>query len=213
MAVRSVRRFGAIVVVTLVAAGGCAASGTVVRTVAAEGPSTLVEHDADVTARLDAKTAVTAGALQHSPILTIDGRSTAVLLIQNGLADRRVQVLVDDNGWRERTTLRVPEPKFDLDGARDIEVDDVTGDGVGDFLVPLTANHTSALLVSSASGQWELVPFVGVDGETEHFVEVDPHLVNGTMTSMDRVCVPNCAQGGQTPVTWAYRDGAMVRIP
>jgi hypothetical protein len=213
MAVKSVRGSAAFVVATTLTLAACANSGSVVRTASGDGASTLPPNASGLAERLDAKTAETAGAIQHSAIVTIAGRATAVLSVQNGLSDRRVQVLVDQNGWQAIATLRLPEPRFDLDGTRDIEIDDVTGDDIVDFLVPLTANHNSAVLVSNHTGRWELVPFVGIDGETVRYVEVDPHLVDHAMTSMDRICVPNCAQGGQAPVRWTYSDNTMIRVP
>lgn len=209
---RSVRAFVVAAMALTMTAVACAGSGDVVRTSAsADTPSSGDTGGRSPDERLDALTRSTPGTVQRSAIVSVQGRPTAVVLSQTSLADRRVRVLVDDDGWTEQAVVRLPEPRFDLDASRPVEIADVTGDAEADFLVPLTANHDSAVLVSRASGDWGLVPFAGPDGDTERYVGVDPRLSSGTVTSMDRICVPNCAQGSLESVSWAYRDGTMVR--
>jgi hypothetical protein len=98
--------------------------------------------------------------------------------------------------------IALPDPRFPLvPGA--IPAVDVTADGLADFLVSVqAADTTPALVVSGDGGAWRLVAQSGTAGDV--YFARDPQVEDGRLTTTVNGCVPNCASGRTTTVTWVY---------
>jgi hypothetical protein len=76
--------------------------------------------------------------------------------------------------------------------------------GATDFAVSFEAAGAAPIsIVSDAGGRWRAVPFVQPGQPTVTSVQ-DGSIVGDTVVSSTHDCIPNCAQGKRTEVTWHY---------
>jgi hypothetical protein len=134
--------------------------------------------------------------------------STIIALAARQLSptDREVDVLSwSGTTWAATATLGLPYPWYSL-ARLPIQVGDVTGDGRADFLVRVdAADNQPGVVVSDDGGPWRLVP-LAISGTPagDVYAGRDPSFEGGHLVTRYDDCVPDCAQGTTTTVTWAY---------
>lgn len=151
--------------------------------------------------------ALDGATLQSEPTL-IDGTPTVVATFlraaPDGGAAGRIDVLEWDGAWRTAASFDVTEPGVlaEAERERPLLVQDVTGDGEADFVVPLEAASTAPYQVlSSNDGTWRQVPF----GSPDRIVVIGPDMpsAEGFVTSSN-LCDPTCAAGRYKRELWRY---------
>jgi len=101
------------------------------------------------------------------------------------------------------SNLTLPAPSYDF--ARDTppQLADVTGDNKPDVLVRvMAADNNPGVIVSADGGTWRILPLS--NNPSDVYIGRDPTIVNGQLHSTRNDCIPDCAQGHTTTVTWRY---------
>jgi hypothetical protein len=165
--------------------------------------------------------------LVASPGVLLDDVVTLAIGVPDdpGSAVRVVQ-LADGGTWIEIGSAGPPAPALPLDGARPIQIGDLTGDGDVDFVVPfLTIDAAPAGVLTGDGGRWRFVAVAhppppygdgGADPPTDGNVYVvrdpveivvpegAPDLARATLVSGLDTCDPWCSMGTVTRYTWTY---------
>jgi len=95
-----------------------------------------------------------------------------------------------------------------------IDIADVTGDGLLDFVAYLDAAQSVAVVVSDGGGSWHLLPVADASGNAaEFYLGGNPHLSYGDLVSTVNDCDPSCADGSVVDRIWAYQDGVLILVP
>lgn len=90
-------------------------------------------------------------------------------------------------------------------GATPIREVDVTGGPVSDFAVTTdSASAEPVFIVSDAGGSWHVVPFVAASGARSQTALQPSFPAPGVVTSTQDNCVPDCASGTTTVVSYRY---------
>jgi len=119
----------------------------------------------------------------------------------------------DGSEFSAATSIELPAPAYVLKETP-IDVADVTGDGLIDFVVHLDAAQPIAVVVSDEDGSWHLLPVVYASGNAaEVYLGGSPHLSNGVLVSSVNDCAPTCADGSVVDRIWAYQDGVLILDP
>lgn len=86
-----------------------------------------------------------------------------------------------------------------------IQVANITGSGIPDFLVLLVAgDHDNGVLVSGVDGTWHLVGLSDRSGEAASPELVNPRVVGNDVTQSVNDCVPTCFSGSYSVTTYRY---------
>jgi hypothetical protein len=143
-------------------------------------------------------------AVVHSTPIAYGNTQIAVVGLEPDAHHRAIVVLsLADGRASPIANLALPYPYYDI--ARDLPVQtvDVTGDGLPDFVVRINAaNNGPGVLVSADGGTWRLIPLS--PNPSDVYIGRDPTIVNGQLHSSRNDCVPDCAQGHTTTITWRY---------
>lgn len=111
-------------------------------------------------------------------------------------------------GWQRTATVDLYEGGTILGadgGATPIREVDVTGGPVSDFAVTTdSASAEPVFIVSDAGGRWHVVPFVAASGARSQTALQPSFPAPGVVTSTQDNCVPDCASGTTTVVTFRY---------
>jgi hypothetical protein len=148
------------------------------------------------------------GATLHSQPTLIDGIPTVVATFvyaePHGGTTGRIDVLEWDGDWRTAASFEVTEPGVlaEAEPERPLLVQDVTGDGEADFVVPLEAAATAPYQVlSSHDGTWRQVPF----GSPDRIVITEPDMPSAErFITSSNLCDPTCAAGRYERELWRY---------
>lgn len=112
------------------------------------------------------------------------------------------------DGWQRTATVDLYEGGTILGadgGATPIREVDVTGGPVSDFAVTTdAASAEPVFIVSDAGGRWHVVPFVAASGARSQTALQPSFPAPGVVTSTQDNCVPDCASGTTTVVTFRY---------
>lgn len=142
------------------------------------------------------------------------GRDARRVLARVDHGDRIVDVAqYDGRQWRTVGEVTLPPPPFEFGGGRrGVQFGDVTKDGRTDYLIPLEATQDIAVVVSDhGDGTWRALPVRGADGVArEPYFGVEPRYDGAELVSVERLCEPTCAEGGEREVTWRFVDGTLV---
>jgi len=115
----------------------------------------------------------------------------------------------DGDKFSATTSIELPEPAYVLNETP-IDVADVTGHGLVDFVAYLDAAQPIAVVVSDDGGSWHLLPVADASGNaTEIYLGGNPHLSNGVLASSVNDCDPSCAEGSMVDRIWTYQDGIL----
>ena len=157
----------------------------------------------DATTALNRYLAAHPTAVVHSSPFASGSAELAVVGVTNGAQNRVITVLSLTTGTATPVaTLTLPYPHYDFALDLPVEVADVTGDGRPDVLVRvMAADNQPGVVVSDDGGTWRLVPAaknVGV------YIARNPTFTAGRLTSINNDCVPDCARGRSTTITWRY---------
>ena len=99
--------------------------------------------------------------------------------------------------------LVLPAPSFEFATDLPVVAADVTGDAVPEFLVRLTAgDNQPGVVVSNDGGAWRLVPASPAPDDV--YFGRDPSLTNGRLVTLFNDCLPTCAAGHTSTVSWTY---------
>jgi hypothetical protein len=144
----------------------------------------------------------------------------AVVGLQRGSHDHIVAV-IDVGGATARplAELALPEPSYDFAPGLPVQVADVTADSRPDFLIRLVAgDNQPGVVVSDDGGSWRLVPIAPPNGAagqaqpSDVYVARDPTFSGARLVSTSNDCLPDCASGHLTTLTWTYeRPGGYFR--
>jgi hypothetical protein len=89
---------------------------------------------------------------------------------------------------------------------------DLTGDGRPDALVRFSAaDNQPGVVVSADGGTWRLVPQNADPASV--YVGRDATIVKGSLRTTRNDCIPDCAQGHNTAVTWRYDRASATILP
>jgi hypothetical protein len=139
----------------------------------------------------------------HTDPFAYRDASVAVVGLERGGHDRALGiVLIADGVARQIASLTLPFPYFDF--SREVpNVADLTGDGTPDALLHFeAADNSPGVVVSGDGGGWRLVPESSDPADT--YIGPDPTINDGQLITARNDCVPNCAEGHFTTVTWHY---------
>lgn len=147
-------------------------------------------------------------ATLHSQPTLIGGTPTVVATFAdaepNGGITGRIDVLEWDGDWRTAASFEIAEPGVLAESERErpLLVQDVTGDGKADFVVPLEAAAVAPYQVlSSHDGTWRQVPF----GAPDRIVVTDPDMPSAErFITSSNLCEPTCAAGRYQRELWRY---------
>jgi len=135
----------------------------------------------------------------------VSGRSHIAIVGRNrGVHDHVIAVLsLDHVSAIPLANLSLPYPSFEFAPDTPLRVADATGDGAPDVLVRLlAADNEPGVVVSNDGAAWRLVP-VSSDA-TDVYIARDPTFKAGRLTSTSNDCIPDCADGRMTTITWRY---------
>ena len=140
----------------------------------------------------------------HSDPVMVRGVPLAVVGRQRGDGGRVITVVSLADGTASAIAdLVLPEPSFDLATDLPVVAGDVTGDDAAEFLVRvLAADANPGVVVSDDGGPWRLLPGSG-DPKDVYFAR-EPTFTAGRLVTQVNDCVPSCADGTTTTVTWTY---------
>jgi len=152
-------------------------------------------------------------AVAHSGVVYEGGRPVAVVGLEPNPAGRSVVVL--DLSSARATVLAqlpLPAPYYDLIAKSPIADGDVTGDGMADFLVIVSAaDNQPGVVVSDDGGSWRLVPAAPITGgavdPANVYVGRSPSFSGAWLQSTYNDCIPYCAAGHTSTLTWLYDRG------
>ena len=142
------------------------------------------------------------GAGVNTGVQVVGGAPVSIVEVTGTAGGHEVDVVALGSTPALVARLNLPGPSFDF-AATPILSGDVTGDGRPDFLVILETSQRTGVLVSNEGGTWHLVPISSTD-RSQVYVGLNPTLSDGVLTSIQQSCVPTCAAGHQTTVTWTY---------
>ena len=158
----------------------------------------------------------------HSAPVLDDRSVVAVAAFDYDPGGHPIQVLQYTNGqWSERAGLgSASDPRETststqwqfLDPSASVSVAEVTGDGRPDFLVLYAGADTDFGAIVSEAGDtpsWRFVPFTG-PYPTSNSVGRNPRFVGNTFDTDFNNCMPDCAGGHVSTVTWTYRSSSGV---
>jgi hypothetical protein len=122
----------------------------------------------------------------------------------------------DGSAWQRQATVPIRNgdgslASGGLSRSEPITVRSLTGSATPDFLVNSQGADTNWLnVVSDATGQWKPVPFDDSGGLT--FGENEIGISGTTITIGYDSCLPNCASGHVTKVSFRYGNGAFAPV-
>ncbi|MBK9180181.1 MAG: hypothetical protein IPM45_11580 [Acidimicrobiales bacterium] len=136
---------------------------------------------------------------------------TEVALLVSGT---QASVHVFDPGlgrWEDQQTITLAPSVI---AGSSVPSADLTGSGWPSFLVDLQgadAVENAVIATTDDGGTWESVPFQGGgDLPAGPVVPTFGKIVDGSLVTSQNDCVPDCASGTDTEVTWVYQDGTFV---
>jgi len=143
-------------------------------------------------------------AAVHTGPVTSHRGHIAIVGLTRGVHDHVIAVVSLDHGAAiSLATLALPDPSFDFATDTPPQGADMTGDGTPDVLVRvLGADNEPGVVVSNDGGTWRLVPVS--NDTTDVYIARDPMFEAGHLTSTSDDCIPDCANGRVTKITWRY---------
>ena len=153
-------------------------------------PSTTAAATVDPLTAWRTKIATTMPATTATSAVGLGSTGPIALAVANGKA----------TVWTYSATAWSPTATIDVDSSAPddpITVADVTGDGLDDFLVTWTPNHTYGTVITGHGGTWRAPTFqypVSNWTPTEPAPAISaPDIENGQLQSIENPCIPDCA--------------------
>jgi hypothetical protein len=150
----------------------------------------------------------------HSAPVVDDGHTIAVAAFSYDPGGHPVQVLEYSNGnWMTLAALPAPTGQFGIFPSTyvslttdPVSVADVTGDGRPDFLITgSAADNVPGFVVSQDGGLWRYIPFSGpYVTPPKDVIGGSPQFLGDSLVSDYDNCIPDCAQGQNSAITWTY---------